>query len=233
MRLKKTAALYRRVGTESGLPRAMSRSDSETTSRASSHSQRRQADVGGGQSHPLVESRAREAGAHRRHGNPDAGVPPVRPAAEADQPALARAVGGERDEPRDRRDVCHATALPLEHRPQRGVSQTHRHFDEQTQRSCLVLDVVALELHRHTETRVVDEHVDRAIRVGQSSHDPLELPLDQEIRDEHLDIHPEPIAQRRRGFARAQPSPVRRERGRCRARRAVARTRRPGRSSHP
>ena len=81
--------------------------------------------------------------------------------------------------------------------PQRGVGQTHRHLDEQT-RDAATSSSISL---RSNPSGSPKPALLTSMSIGRSGSVSLrttrcELRLDEEIGDEHLDIHPYPTPQR-------------------------------------
>ena len=183
-----TIALYRSDGTETALPRATSRSDSATTSRASSHIQGATPSWPGGSPIRSWKLVCVKPGHTAVTVTPR---PAYRPFAQRlklmSQPLHAPYVE------RGMKPATDAmlTMRPLprcEHRAQRGVGEAHRHLDVQLEVPHLVLDVVALEREWQPEAGVVHEHVDRMPRVGQPAATRVELLRVEQIGGEHLDV---------------------------------------------
>ncbi len=138
--------------------------------------------------HPLVELGLGEPRAERRHGDALRAVLVRRPLAEAVDPRLGRGVGAPRQERRDARHVDDAAVPAFGHRAQRGMGQPEHGRDQHVEHRLLGLDLVDQEPLLEPEARVVDQQVDRPVRVGESRLDRPELLAVAEVGRQHLDL---------------------------------------------
>ncbi len=87
--------------------------------------------------------------------------------AEAVHPGLRRGVAAAGQERRHARDVDDAAVAALAHRAERGVEEPQHRGDQHVQHRGLGVDVVVEEAALEPEARVVDQQLDRPLRVAQ------------------------------------------------------------------